>query len=144
MRRFVWAALYSLSGCAFLSGHFYEDCPGQEGSVLRCEESAAVVCVSGVAITQACDAGEVCIEVEGCVVIPSSSCGNGLIDVGEVCDDGNQVDDDDCSNLCQRNGQTCGDGIVESNEECEDSDDLNTDACLNDCTLARCGDFFIQ
>ncbi|MEE8472422.1 MAG: hypothetical protein V3S82_04560 [Dehalococcoidia bacterium] len=27
-------------------------------------------------------------------------CGNGVIDAGEACDDGNNVDDDGCSAVC--------------------------------------------
>ncbi len=29
-------------------------------------------------------------------------CGNGLLEPGEQCDDGNEIDDDECSSLCQR------------------------------------------
>ncbi|MCB9507805.1 MAG: DUF4215 domain-containing protein [Myxococcales bacterium] len=38
------------------------------------------------------------------------SCGNGVVEVGEECDDGNDVDDDSCSNSCL--SAFCGDGIV--------------------------------
>jgi len=39
-------------------------------------------------------------------------CGNGIIDVGETCDDGNTIDGDGCSSTCQ-SGPTCiADGVV--------------------------------
>src|SRR5262249_47826547 len=31
---------------------------------------------------------------------PDGDCGNGFVDEGEECDDGNDVDDDECSNEC--------------------------------------------
>ena len=30
-------------------------------------------------------------------------CGNGQVETGEACDDGNEVDGDDCTNACQAN-----------------------------------------
>ena len=47
-------------------------------------------------------------------------CGDGEAParLGEICDDGNEIDTDACTNRC-RNG--CGDGTVwEGNEECDD------------------------
>ncbi len=37
-------------------------------------------------------------------------CGNGSIEGGEACDDGNRIDTDACTNACQN--ARCGDGIV--------------------------------
>ncbi len=75
----------------------------------------------------------------------SALCGNGIVDPGEDCDDGNDTDNGNgCSAACQRVG-TCGDGIVQVLfERCDDGNDDNTDACLNDCREARCGDGFVQ
>ena len=55
----------------------------------------------------------------GSTTSPPPSCGDGLLDMGEVCDDGDQVNDNECSNLCQYN--FCGDGVVQAGlgEECE-------------------------
>ena len=38
----------------------------------------------------------------------------------------------------------CGNGDVEGDEECDDGNWENDDACLMDCTLAHCGDGFLQ
>jgi cysteine-rich repeat protein len=69
----------------------------------------------------------------------SPLCGNGVIDEGEECDDGNTTNLDDCLNTCVLN--TCGDGYHNpATEECDDGDTLNADECLTDCTLNTCGD----
>ena len=42
------------------------------------------------------------VEVYSCSAeLPPSDCGNGVIDTGEQCDDGNTFIDDGCSNTCQ-------------------------------------------
>jgi cysteine-rich repeat protein len=66
-------------------------------------------------------------------------CGDGKLDEGEECDDGNAVDTDDCPSSCVN--ASCGDSFVQSGvEECDDANDIDTDACTNDCTNAECGD----
>jgi len=73
-------------------------------------------------------------------------CGNGELDEGEECDDGNRNNQDDCTNQCTK--ATCGDGIValkaKNPEECDDGNGVNTDACTNECKAARCGDGYKQ
>jgi cysteine-rich repeat protein len=39
---------------------------------------------------------------------------------------------------------SCGDGDVAATEECDDGNADNTDGCTNNCTLATCGDEFVQ
>ena len=66
-------------------------------------------------------------------------CGNGVVEAGEDCDDGNRFNDDGCTNQCHTSN--CGDGEVNPGEEdCDDGNRIDTDSCRNDCTLARCGD----
>lgn len=68
-----------------------------------------------------------------------SECGDGVVDDGEACDDGNDVDTDACTNSC--NVAVCGDGIVHVGvEQCEDGNDIDGDGCTNACTVAACGD----
>lgn len=38
----------------------------------------------------------------------------------------------------------CGDGIVDPGEACDDANADNTDECTNNCTIAVCGDGFVQ
>lgn len=55
-------------------------------------------------------------------------CGNGAVESGEQCDDGNLVSGDGCSAICK--AESCGDAIVHSglSEECDGSN-LNGSAC---------------
>lgn len=69
-------------------------------------------------------------------------CGDGVLDPGELCDDGNAVDGDGCESDCSLPG--CGDGVVMAPEACDDANQDNTDACLDTCVLASCGDGFVQ
>lgn len=39
-------------------------------------------------------------------------CGNGVVDPGEACDDGNQYNNDECTNVCTLT--RCGDGILQN------------------------------
>ncbi len=48
---------------------------------------------------------------------PSAACGDGNLDPGEQCDDGNTVSCDGCSASCQV--EACGNGKVECAEECD-------------------------
>ena len=93
---------------------------------------------------EACDdgSGSMTAAATACV----SNCGNGQVDAGEQCDDGNQDNTDACLNSCQ--SAACGDGVTRTDveagqagyEACDDANEENADACLNDCTAASCGD----
>ena len=69
-------------------------------------------------------------------------CGDGIVDPGEQCDDGNDVNDDACRNDCTI--PVCGDGMVDPGEQCDDGNDINDDACRNDCTIPVCGDGMVD
>lgn len=66
-------------------------------------------------------------------------CGNGAPDVGEVCDDGNLLNQDNCTNACVP--QACGDGFLGPEEACDDGDNNDGDGCSSDCQceLLACG-----
>ncbi|WP_437734331.1 lamin tail domain-containing protein [Sorangium sp. So ce1335] len=76
----------------------------------------------------------------------SGICGDGVVDEGEVCDDGNTADDDGCSPTCQREEPPepgCGDGALDPGEQCDDSNKENGDGCSAECQIEvppRCGD----
>jgi cysteine-rich repeat protein len=69
---------------------------------------------------------------------------NGVLEPGEVCDDGNFIDGDacctDCTDLgCPPAGGTCGDGILqrlpgEHFEQCDDGNGVDGDGCQANCT----------
>ncbi len=77
-----------------------------------------------------------------------TTCGDGVVDAGEECDDMNDVLADGCSNcvlepLFRCTGEpsvcasTCQDGIVDvdAQEECDDGNAINDDRCSDVCTL---------
>jgi fibro-slime domain-containing protein len=73
----------------------------------------------------------------------SAICGNGKIEGGEGCDDGNVIPFDGCSSDCQiepdcsGNSCTsaCGDGLVFGNEACDDGNHASGDGCSADCKI---------
>jgi cysteine-rich repeat protein len=73
---------------------------------------------------------------------PASCCGNGEVEAGEACDDGNQSNTDGCLTTCQ--DATCGDGFVRTGvEECDQgaaNSGAPNAACRPDCRRQRCGD----
>lgn len=100
-------------------------------------------------------------------------CGNGALDAGEQCDDGNNTDGDACTNKCRIavcgdgavavweqcddgnqidadgcsnlcRSPACGDGVIQSGEECDDGNQLSNDTCTNACKVPRCGDLIVQ
>ncbi len=70
-----------------------------------------------------------------------SGCGDGVVDDGEVCDDGPQNGGygfclADCSGL----GPHCGDGIIHptEGETCDDGDTIDDNSCNNNCEPVPC------
>ncbi len=70
----------------------------------------------------ACDIGAIEVSV----------CGDDIIAVDEECDDGNEVDTDDCTSECLFS--VCGDGFVEDGfEDCDDGNTEDGDGCDSTC-----------
>jgi cysteine-rich repeat protein len=65
------------------------------------------------------------------------ACGNGRMDTGELCDDGNAINGDGCDNNCTRSG--CGNGVMTGSEGCDDGNRGDGDGCDNNCTATACG-----
>ncbi len=90
-------------------------------------------------LDEECDEGENNDNNGSCTEdCKNARCGDGFIQDGEVCDDGDEGNDDaayeGCTTQCQL-GPRCGDGeLQEENEEC-DSDDITT-GCLSTCKMA--------
>jgi cysteine-rich repeat protein len=65
-----------------------------------------------------------CAPAKGCLTptLPACAtaavCGNGIIEAGEGCDDGNTLACDGCSPTCR--AEFCGNGTIECGEECDD------------------------
>ncbi len=76
-----------------------------------------------------CAQGLVC-EADSCV--DGGDCGDGALDIGEICDDGNLSDNDGCVAGCVL--ATCGDGFVHQGvEACDDGNQIDGDGCNSDC-----------
>ena len=74
-----------------------------------------------------------------------SICGDGTVDSGEQCDDGNTVNTDTCRNDCTL--PYCPDGIIDPEEQCDDGNNIPGDGCESDCTLTPdpvCGDGIVN
>lgn len=76
------------------------------------------------------------------------TCGNGILEANEVCDDGNLVNGDGCTYLCQfEPGWTCrtspnpticmlcGNGLIGTHEQCDDINTSSGDGCDNFCQV---------
>ncbi|MCB9566569.1 MAG: hypothetical protein H6710_05045 [Myxococcales bacterium] len=77
----------------------------------------------------------------GLTTTGGGECGDGKLDAGEECDDGdNNADDAACTSTCKN--ATCGDGLVQSGaEECDDgAENADTKACTAECKDNVCGD----
>ncbi|MEZ4366174.1 MAG: kelch repeat-containing protein [Kofleriaceae bacterium] len=64
------------------------------------------------------------------------TCGDGIVDAGEVCDDAGATGAEDTCNAQCTSDLSCGNGVLDPGEEC----DADVAACqLANCTLRRCG-----
>ena len=114
-----------------------------------------------------CPSGWTCTkEQDACT---DDDCGNGHLDPGEVCDDGNDIEGDGCSAHCQSieicgnhiidkaKGEqcdggsncssnckflTCGNSIVDPGEDCDSGKE--TSGCTANCTFSICGDGYMN
>jgi cysteine-rich repeat protein len=83
----------------------------------------------------------------GFVNINLTVCGDGAVELGEQCDDGDTTSGDGCSSLCVREvgficagspsncTTTCGDGVTAGAETCDDGDAQSGDGCSNNCLV---------
>jgi len=81
---------------------------------------------------------ETVVDEETGLPIEAGVCGDGTLNVGEQCDDGNNDDNDGCSATCEI--EECGDGIEQTSEECDDGNTKNNDGCSATCQDEVCGD----
>ncbi len=102
-------------------------------------------CPDGAPCNANADCGGAKCSPDGCSKDCESNetCGNGIVDLGEVCDNGSaNAIGSACEPGCQT-GNGCGNGIVDPGEQCDDGNMINTDDCVS-CKFARCGDGFVD
>ena len=116
-----------------------------DGCSATCQIEPGYKCATGPA-TGPCSSGG-----PGSVVVV---CGNGIVQAGEACDDGNATDGDGCSSTCVVEGgytctpttvgsgpsvctldPVCGDGTVAGTEICDDGNVVSGDGCSATCTI---------
>lgn len=83
-----------------------------------------------------------CADTGCAVTVACLGCGDGTVDIGEECDDGNLDPQDGCGPGCMI--ERCGDGVVQTGEACDDGNLDDTDGCLVGCVLAGCGDGIVH
>ena len=130
-----------------------EGCPSIPAQCVKCGD-AEVQNPEECESNADCSGGEVCYGCQ-CVTQSEASCGNGLIDVGEVCDPLNQRDGCAVGEICSGDCLQCitcnNNNIQEGTEECDGTDDEscpaagnpfpNNQRCKPDCTCKTfCGD----
>ncbi|MFZ9889681.1 MAG: DUF4215 domain-containing protein, partial [Myxococcota bacterium] len=129
-----------------------------DGCNSTCELEDGQVCVSGASCASGiCDTTESTPQCE-----PANTCGNGALEAGEGCDDGNVTNGDGCNATCKledgavcANGSscasgicdatespdrcepanTCGNGVLETGEYCDDGNVTNGDGCNSTCKI---------
>jgi cysteine-rich repeat protein len=113
--------------------------------------SSCTICGNGVANgAEQCDLGAGNSEAPGAscrLDCTQGRCGDGVVDPGELCDDGNTAAGDGCRADCA-GLEECGDGIVDisAGEGCDDGAS-NTDAansCKTTCASPHCGDGYVD
>jgi thiol-activated cytolysin len=70
---------------------------------------------------------------------PLPQCGNGTLEDGEQCDDGDNLSGDGCSKDCDLEDE-CGDSSLDANEECDDGNTISGDGCNASCEIESVGD----
>lgn len=115
-----------------------EECDGQDLAGQNCLSLDPRFISGQLSCTDECS-----FDLSGC--IEPAPCGDGLIEPGEQCDDGNFISGDGCSQECQVEpgfdcegepsacDSICGDGLTVGAEECDDADQDNNDGCLSTC-----------
>lgn len=91
------------------------------------------------------DMSDMMLDMNDMPDMPMDKCGNGVLDQGESCDDGNLVANDGCDKTCQIEAgwlcpnvgaacsPECGDGMIVGNEQCDDGNTDKDDGCDDVC-----------
>ncbi len=118
--------------------------PGSSGASGASGASAGNASGGGPAPGGAGGAGDEGGAGQGGGVSPPGVCGDGALDDGEECEDGNRLDGDGCSSSCELECApedepctevVCGDGILGTGETCDDRNARSDDGCSSSCRI---------
>ncbi len=71
-------------------------------------------------------------------------CGNGRLEAGEICDDGNNFPGDGCDPTCSSD-ESCGNGFLDRGEQCDDGNLISGDGCDRTCANeVGCGNGIVE
>lgn len=136
--------VFDVPECGNSIAELGEACDGEDLSGETCSSQG----FNGGSLACLADCGD--FDTSACWVNPPT-CGNGAVEPGEMCDDGNHVLTDWCPDGPQGTCQlaSCGDGFVEAGQEdCDDGNHSTQDDCpdgpLGTCEWAQCGDGFVH
>jgi cysteine-rich repeat protein len=84
-----------------------------------------------------CPAGTHCAAVQGICLPNENTCGDGVTDPDERCDDGNVIDNDQCAANC-KSDNSCGNDKIDTavGEQCDPPDGTK---CSKACRMMGCG-----
>ena len=152
MRRLgLIAVLSSFFVVACSSSHGNPLLPGDDGGTLgdantAMDSNIVIVIPDGGIDLSVIDTGVDLGSDTGIVATDSGMpvCGNGVLEAGEQCDDGDMVDTNACNNMCRWNAY-CGNHRVDSGEVCDDGNNFSGDGCSSNCLSDEtCGNHIVD
>jgi cysteine-rich repeat protein len=141
----TWAALSGAtltiveSTAGLLSGTTYTPgSPAGATPIGGARVATAVTLIAGPSLAGvATSCGTVAFVPSGSMTrVRPSYCGDGTVQAGEQCDDGNVVNGDGCNADCTT--PVCGNGIKETGETCDDGNVTSGDGCSSACLFEGC------
>jgi len=105
------------------------ECVGKQPTQRFCKTNTLGQCGADlVTYTVLEDCSGRCVETTGSADCAPDRCGDGRVQTGEACDDGNGDDTDTCTNRCTK--AVCGDGSLYADlEKCDDGNAVAGDSC---------------
>jgi cysteine-rich repeat protein len=161
--RSAWLALLCVAAGCYESGMLTcgdKLCPHEKvcSPITTCVDPAQLDACAGVVDGTSCMTAAIPTGTCAASICIAAGCGNGFVEAGEVCDDGNRISFDGCRADCASR-EMCGDGIVDPafGEACDcgmpgtlsptclqPNSQLSGAECREDCKLARCGDSILD
>jgi cysteine-rich repeat protein len=119
-----------------------EECDGEDLRGKTCKDFSNADNEQFLAGDLACSVTNCMINTDACY---TAACGDGTVDPGEECDDGNNLAEDGCSagcieELCGDGTKNNGDDLGNNIEACDDGNTVAGDGCSAECVLEFCGD----